>query len=113
MPDCNTKDKWTVEDIFENKPHAFVVLRTDYHYRSQLHTHEFYEINFIFHGSSVYYLQDSQTPVGIGDVTITPPDVYHKYRMPENNEMLSMYNLCIRKEFFTYYQKQIATVPTI
>ena len=97
-------ERWTSSFVKNGNPHCYVKAHLHYFCEAQMHTHDFYEINFVMHGNGKYYHADNCISATVGDVYITPPDVYHGYL---KNTDFYIYNLCIVTEFFDHFRKEI------
>lgn len=102
--------RWTNAFIPNQHPHSFVKAYLHYFCNALLHSHEFYELNFVMHGSGKYYYDKTCLDASVGDVYITPPDIYHGYLKKTD---FYIYNLCIHKDFFEHYKKELAGIPAI
>ena len=102
--------RWTDAFIENSHPHSYVKAYLHYFCEALLHTHEFYEVNFVMHGSGKYYHDKICMNARVGDVFITPPNVYHGYLKKDD---FYIYNLCIRKDFFDYYKKELFEIPAV
>ncbi len=101
---------WPETFIPNRHPHSYVKAFLHYFCEALLHTHAFYEINFIMHGSGKYFYDKDYVEANVGDVYITPPDVYHGYLKKTD---FYVYNLCIKKEFFTHYKDELLAIPLV
>lgn len=97
-------ERWTSNYVNENNPHCYVKSHLHYFCEAKMHTHDFYEFNFVMHGNGKYYHSDNCISATVGDIYITPPDVYHGY-LKETD--FYIYNLCIVKEFFEHFSKEL------
>ena len=103
-------ERWDNSFIENSNPHSYVKALLHYFCETLMHTHDFYEINFVMHGNGKYYHDEACIDATVGDVFITPPDIYHGYL---KNTDFYIYNLCIHKDFFEYYKKEIDEIPAI
>lgn len=97
-------ERWTSYYVNKNNPHCYVKSHLHYFCEAKMHTHDFYEFNFVMHGNGKYYHSDNCISATVGDIYITPPDVYHGY-LKETD--FYIYNLCIVKEFFEHFNKEL------
>ncbi|MBQ7040113.1 MAG: helix-turn-helix domain-containing protein [Clostridia bacterium] len=103
-------ERWTSTFIKTDNPHSYVKAQLHYFCEAQMHTHDFYEFNFVMHGNGKYYHSDNCISANVGDVYITPPDVYHGYLKKTD---FYIYNLCILKDFFDHFQKEISGMVSV
>ena len=74
-----------------------------------LHTHNFYELVFIYSGSGTHMLSESKSaPLKAGDVIFVKPGQVHGYSKLEN---LVLMNLLIRPDFFTSNESSFSALP--
>ncbi len=62
-----------------------------------LHTHEFFEVEYVLTGSCIHIVEKQEIPIRAGDIVIVPPNVEHK-ALPENDGVTV--NIKIRKQVF-------------
>lgn len=95
------KKVWMYNDIFPNdRPYKLVSCFMHKSYSLNLHTHDFYEINFIVNGKGVHYTENSFKETSVGDIYVIPPGTYHGYHNIDN---LDVYHLLVHKNFFYKY----------
>ena len=103
-------ERWTNSFLQKNNKNCLVKANMHYFCETQMHTHDFYEINFVMHGSGKYYHGDTCVNARVGDVFITQPNAYHGYL---KNTDFYIYNLFIHKDFFELFQREIEKIPPI
>ncbi len=106
----DSTEHWTEDYIKNDNPNSFVKAHLHYLCEALMHTHDFYELNFVMHGTGEYYHDKTCLTAHVGDVFITPPNIYHGYLKKED---FYIYNLCIRTDFFNYYKNEIAGMPSV
>ncbi|HHV09413.1 MAG TPA: helix-turn-helix domain-containing protein [Clostridiales bacterium] len=62
-----------------------------------LHTHEFFEVEYVLKGSCIHIVEKQEIPIREGDIVIIPPNVEHK-ALPEDDGVTV--NIKIRKRVF-------------
>ncbi len=62
-----------------------------------LHTHEFFEVEYVLKGKCIHIVEKQEIPIREGDIVIVPPGVEHK-ALPENDGVTI--NIKIRKRVF-------------
>lgn len=69
-------------------------------YEIGMHRHEFYEINIVFNGSGIHYIQDNMYKIGRGNIFVIPPNLYHGYKNINN---LEVYHILVSKQYISRY----------
>ena len=103
-------ERWSNKFIRIKNETSLVRAQLHYFCEAKMHTHEFYEINFIVHGNGKYFRDDVCLDAKVGDVFITQPESYHGYL---KNTDFYFYNLCIHKDFFERFKREIESIPPI
>lgn len=78
------------------------------HYRATMHSHEFYEINFVLGGEGIHCIENARVHIGEGDIFVIPPKINHGYF--ETKE-LNAFHLIMRKEFIEKYKSELTATP--
>jgi AraC-like DNA-binding protein/mannose-6-phosphate isomerase-like protein (cupin superfamily) len=80
-------------DIFFDSEITIYVNRYHENFDSQMHTHDFPEINYVVEGKGFHYINDEVLPVTCGDLFIIPVGTAHVYRPTSvQNSSLVVYN---------------------
>lgn len=77
-----------------------------------MHKHDFFELNIIVQGVGCHYIEGNRFIVGCGDTLMIPPNVRHGY-VPYDENNFVIFHLLVDKQFFSYYSKEIETMPYI
>ncbi len=70
------------------------------HYSIKMHTHDYFEVNFVVSGKGIHYTEIGRTFVKAGNVFVIRPFDKHGYLEVED---FNVYHLCIDKNFFNKY----------
>lgn len=103
-------ERWTNSFLRQKNKDSLVRAHMHYFCEAKMHTHDFYEINFVMHGNGKYFRGDSNCNAKVGDVFIVQPDAYHGYL---KNTDFYIYNFCIHQDFFKQYRREIEQIPPI
>lgn len=72
-----------------------------------MHSHEFYEINFIVGGQGVHYINNQKLNTEAGDVFIIPPNSSHGYFEISN---LEIFHILIGTDFLSLYKNALKSM---
>lgn len=103
--------KLLVKDFFENNKNIcafFAVESRDV----GIHSHEFWEISYIYEGSGTHYTSTDKTTVNAGEFVFLSPDAQHSLVSPQKNEgsWLRVCNILIRPDYFESILKKYCSI---
>jgi AraC family L-rhamnose operon transcriptional activator RhaR/AraC family L-rhamnose operon regulatory protein RhaS len=99
------KPVWFYEDCFpKNRPFKLVSTFCHKNYNMFMHSHNFYEINYVINGMGVHYTEKNNREAKIGDVFVIPPEEFHGYYNVNN---LDVFHMLIHKNFFHRYYSDL------
>lgn len=78
------------------------------HYRASMHSHEFYEINFVLGGSGYHKIENATIHISEGDVFVIPPKINHGYYETKN---LNVFHIIMKKKFIDKYKNELSATP--
>ena len=99
---------WSIENCFEDEPLQLTKSQIHRECDTGLHTHEFYELSIVLHGTGWHFLGDICVPVSPGNVFVIPPKILHSFRQ---DAQLDVLNILIRREFLQKYEEEITHMP--
>lgn len=108
LPD-DDKILWKFAECAQsNDPLKLTSIFCHKHYSIKMHTHDYFEVNFVVSGKGMHYTEVGSTPVKAGDVFVIRPFDKHGYLEAEN---FNVFHLCIEKNFFNKYYADLNLLP--
>lgn len=108
LKDAEDKSVWNHQDIFVDKPFAYVMAFVHSRYAIGMHTHSFYEINIVLSGTGRHYVESHFCTAGRGCVFVIPPGIRHGYWQEKD---LDVFHLLLSRAFFERYGEELKFLP--
>lgn len=86
------------------RPNFLLETLTFKNYEIGMHCHEFYEINIVFNGSGVHYIQNNMYKISKGNIFVIPPNLYHGYKNIDN---LEVYHILVSTQYIARYISEL------
>lgn len=107
IPTERQKSVWLDSDCFSSE-NKFTQPVPKKHYKANMHSHEFYEINFVLDGSGYHRIENAIVPISEGDIFVIPPKIRHGYYETSN---LNVFHIIMKKGFIEKYKKELTSTP--
>lgn len=98
------KSYWSRDEIGGKGQGNWVRTYIHMNYNYPMHSHGFFEINFVMRGSGTHILGDRSVPTAAGDVFVIPPETEHCYLQ---SERMDVYHILLRDEFMSRYREEL------
>lgn len=102
------KSSWSHADCFGNEPLDYVRAFVHENYTIGMHSHDFYEINFVLKGTGRHYIENQFCDIQRGCVFVIPPNIQHGYIQ---QEPLDVYHILLSCTFMQHYAFELKNLP--